>query len=171
MILIRPIQTSDIDQVSKILRLGLMERFGEDEFDDSYNPDIIHIQSYYLDRGHHFFVAEQDNTIIGCVCLIDYSNPIDGLPGYEPKWMGDHQFSSVDLCRIVRLGVLKEFRKSGVGKSLSEEVINHARSKLNKKLILTETNLDWYEPQRIYTKLGFKEVHKDDECIHFINLL
>jgi GNAT superfamily N-acetyltransferase len=170
MILIRPIQTSDIDQVSKILRFGLMERFGEDNFDDSYNPDIVNIQSYYLDKGHHFFVAEQNNCVIGCICLIDYSKSIDGLPGYEPEWMGGYKYSNVDLCRIVRLGVLKEFRKSGIGKSLLEEAINHA-SKLNKKLILTETNLDWYEPQRIYNKLGFKEVLKDDECIHFISLL
>ncbi|MGM1048054.1 MAG: GNAT family N-acetyltransferase [Bacillota bacterium] len=76
-------------------------------------------------------------------------------------------YSEEVIGRVRRLYVLKEFRRYGIGRRLTEEVINTAKSHY-RKLVLKTDNPNASE---FYKALGFKEVMDDEKVTHYLELI
>lgn len=105
---------------------------------ESWHVEITHINCLYANFFKGFFVAYDDDIIVGFISAIKYSGNF-GL--------------------ISNFVVLKEFRSCGFGKKL----FNHALSYLDGCQIVIESSI---EDEYIYVKKGFKSYY-DTTCYRF----
>jgi putative acetyltransferase len=90
-----------------------------------------------------------------------YSRPegmfLIAMAGNEPAGcVGLKRFSD-DACEMKRLFVLPHFRAVGIGKLLSNKIIENAKEMGYKKMLL-DTNREMAEAVNLYKKSGFKEI-------------
>jgi len=81
-----------------------------------------------------YFVAEQNNQIIGCA-------------GYTQSWM------DYDVYEIFWVNIKPNFQKMGIGSLLIKRLIKEIKSNKGARLILLTTTIDEF-----YKKLGFKSL-------------
>jgi GNAT superfamily N-acetyltransferase len=135
---LRPFQPADQAAVRALILAGLAARFGF--LDESLNPDVDDIQRCYIEAGATVLVAEQGGVLIGCGALI----PEEG---------------SASVGRLVRVSVAAEQQGRGLGRRISQALIEAARARGFTRL-LVETNHDWTSALRLYQSLGFVETHR-----------
>jgi N-acetylglutamate synthase-like GNAT family acetyltransferase len=120
---------------------GLGEHFGF--ADPSLNPDLHDIHAAFIAEGHEFFVAEHTGNVIGTVGLL-----------FETEG-----------ARIVRMSVLKNFRKTGIASALLYQCIEATRSRgIGELVAFTEPH--WLDAVGFYTSRGFRQYGHDDIDIH-----
>ncbi len=141
-ITIRPFASSDQIVAKKLIQTGLGERFGF--IDDTLNPDINDISASYLQQGAVFIVAELDGQLVGTGALIQ-----------ETAVAG----------RIVRVSVDKKYRGMGIGRFITEYLIENGRL-IGYKQILVETNEDWHNAIQLYKGCGFQQFDHRNGEIH-----
>lgn len=141
MIKVRNFQKQDQDDAKEIILHGLEDHFGF--IDYSLNPDLDDIEKNYVQKGHVFVVAF-DSTwkeIIGTgALLID----AEGSKG-----------------EIVRVSVDKNFRRRGIGKKITQVLIQKAEKK-SLSAVIVATEHDWSDALGLYRSLGFVEFDKDE---------
>lgn len=99
-------------------------------------------------NGEALFVAVKENKVIG-ICGLNHDPYSDG-----------------DVGRVRRLYVLPEYRRQGIGRRLTEDVIGRASAYYNMLVLKT----DHEQASRFYKSLGFNEVHDCDSRTHFLKL-
>lgn len=127
--------------VQQLVLEGLGQRFGE--IRPEYNPDLMDIQAHYIDQGATFLVAESigfGSDIIGCGALIKENG-------------------SDAVARIVRVSVREDQQGQGLGRAISQRLIDIAKARGFSK-ILVETNSDWASALHLYQSCGFVETHR-----------
>ncbi len=139
---LRPFTPADQFQTKALILQGLCEHFGF--IDPTLNPDLDDIQASYVNNGGVFVVAEIGNDLAGAGALI----PETAVSG-----------------RIVRVSVQKFFRRLGIGRLITEYLINAGRQH-GYTQILVETNEDWFAAIRLYKQCGFREVERRAGEIH-----
>ncbi|MBI2650668.1 GNAT family N-acetyltransferase [Candidatus Woesearchaeota archaeon] len=113
----------------------------------SYNikdlKEGIQVFKNEIKKQHHYIVAEEKSKIIGIVTWL-----MHGLPKHQ-------------LCELVRIAVLPEYRGKGVARKLFDTLVKDAKSfykknksKLRKLYLLTHA--DNIRAHKFYEKLGFK---------------
>ncbi|XP_069832359.1 probable N-acetyltransferase camello [Dendropsophus ebraccatus] len=104
------------------------------------SDDMLDIREYYLQRdGYSFWVAESsDGEVIGTIAA---------LPSSEPG--GEKHLE------MRRLSVAEHHRGKGIGSVLCRTLIDFARRRGCKAVVLT-TTLSQIEAQKMYEKLGFR---------------
>jgi ribosomal protein S18 acetylase RimI-like enzyme len=130
---IRTFEAHDQTEVQKLILAGLEDHFGY--IDHTFNPDLEDIMTCYIQAGNIFFVAQIAKQIVGTGAIIK-------------------EDSHNKIGRIVRLSVHREFRRKGIGTSITKRLIEEARKKGFKSLVL-ETNLDWFAAINLYKQAGF----------------
>lgn len=130
---IRSFSSDDQARAKKLILDGLAEHFNP--IDPALNPDLINIYESYIDQGSLFLIAELDGALIGTGALVA-----------EGKTIG----------RIVRVSVSESHRRMGVGRLLTEKLIEAALT-FQFREIVVETNEDWYDAIRLYQRCGFTE--------------
>ena len=139
---LRRFRPEDQRRVREICEAGLAERF--DVFDGGANPDLVDIQRSYLDAGHEFLVAEEDEGVIAaCGCL---------LPEAEP-------------ARVVRLSVDRAHRRRGIGRALVHEC-RELVSRAGRRELLVYTEPHWQDALTLYESLGFRRFGRDEVDLH-----
>ncbi|WP_170311495.1 GNAT family N-acetyltransferase [Vallitalea okinawensis] len=146
-LVIRDFKKRDQEQVEEVILQGLGQRFGY--IDGTVNPDIKDIISHYVLDGHIFRIVEVENKIIGTGAML-----------VEAK----------DVGRIVRISVIGDYRRLGVGRLIMDDLLQRAKEKDIKSIVLS-TNLGWDSAIRLYESCGFEEYTRDDEEIHMRKLL
>jgi putative acetyltransferase len=102
---------------------------------DDYDADLLDPAAHYDARGGWFTVAEDaDGRVVGCVGGSDEG---DGV--YE----------------LHRLYVLAEARRSGAGSALLRSVIDTARARGGRKVILF-SDVHFEDAHRLYLRFGFR---------------
>src|SRR5262249_26769703 len=96
---IRRFQSADQPRCRQIILEGLGEHFGF--IDESRNPDLDNIEAYYVATGNDFYVAEQDDRIVGTVGLL----------------------LEAGRARMVRMSVAKSYRNQGIAAALLKQCI------------------------------------------------
>ena len=137
---IRPFEARDQRAARQLILNGLGEHFGF--VDEALNPDVDDIIAHYISHGHVFLVAEVGATLAGTGAL-----KVEDSEG-----------------QIVRASVAPQFRRQGIGRKLVEHLIDAAREKGLRRLIV-ETNHDWDDPIRLYQRCGFLEYDRDPESV------
>lgn len=146
-LLIRPFQPEDQAAAHRLIQEGLAEHF--DDFDSALNPDLEDIAANYLKRGCLFLIAELDGELVGTGALIA-----------EREHVG----------RIVRVSVVKDHRKMGIGRLITENLVSAAHQ-FRYEQIVVETNDDWFDAIRLYQSCGFEENDRRDGEIHMTRQL
>lgn len=123
---------------------GLTEHFGD--YDATFNPDLNDIPKNYIEAGDLFFVALDNEKVVGTGALIKEKD---------------------EVGRIVRMSVDKECRGKGIAKKLIASIEKAAKDKKYKQIVL-ETNNDWYDAIGLYKKCGYIQFCDDGENMHFI---
>ena len=144
-IIILPFQQEDQEKVKELILNGLAEHWGE--LDLTKNPDLNNIAATY--SQDIFLVAWLEDKIVGTGALVHWSD---------------------EIAEIVRMSVVKEMRKKGIGRLILQKLIEIAEEKGYRKIILETTNT-WHEIIEFYLKCGFKITHEQDGDIFFEMIL
>ena len=134
---IRPFDPGDQVPARRLILEGLGEHFGV--IDETCNPDIDDIAGHYPDRGHVFLVAEYGAELVATGALV-----------CEDQQTG----------QLVRVSVVKRWRRQGLGRTLVQRLIAAARDRKLARLWM-ETNDDWIDAIALYSACGFEEF---DRC-------
>ena len=102
----------------------------------SYDDELAHLSKKYGRPEGRLYVAFDGEMPAGCIALRD---------------MGEGR------CEMKRLYVKPEYRKHGLGKIMSERIIEEARGEGYHSMFLD--TLEWLQPAiRLYHNLGFYEI-------------
>ena len=137
---LRDYQPEDEEAVRTLVLAGLEQRFGV--LIDGLNPDLDDLETHYIEQGASIIVVEWYRKIIGCGMLIKE----DG---------------SDEVARIVRVSVAREMQGQGLGKVISQRLLEIAKQR-GFEQVLVETNSDWYSALKLYMGLGFVETKRVD---------
>jgi len=144
---IRPFSPADQQAVSSLILEGLGEHF--DTINPALNPDLDNIFASYVNPGFLFVVCETDRKLVGTGALI-------------PEMAG--------TGRIVRVSVANSHRRQGIGRLITDYLINVAPEHGYNQLVV-ETNEDWFDAIRLYQQCGFIECDRRDGEVHMIKIL
>lgn len=128
-----------IERISKSLMDEDMETFTVILDDDE---NIIGLLIYYIDKFPKHFYLKSLRLLI--VDILDYFVLCDVGPG--------------DLY-IAEIAIDDSLRGQGLGKKVLEEVIEYARGK-NLKRVILDADFRNHGAKRLYEKIGFKEFNK-----------
>ncbi len=135
---LRSFQPADQAVVRALILAGLGSRFGT--VDESLNPDVDDIQGFYVQAGETVLVAEHGGRLVGSGVL--------------------HRENGSDrVGRIVRVSVADFMQGRGLGKRISQALLEAARVRQFQQ-VLVETNADWTSALRLYQGLGFSETRR-----------
>ncbi len=140
---IQAIQKEQCPTAKEVILAGFLERFGF--IDHTLNPDIQDIWSEYMQGDHLFYV---------------------GMDGDRMICTGAIRRESQDTFQVVRMSVLKPYRKHGLGRRMLVHLEDKAISMGAQKLIL-ETNKQWADAIQFYKKNGYSETHEDEVSCYF----
>jgi putative acetyltransferase len=138
---ILPFQPEDQGEVKRLILAGLAEHWGT--LDLNKNPDLNDISRNYAKAV--FLVARLNDQIVGTGALI-------------PK--------SDDTAEVVRMSVVTNMRRKGIGRKILQRLYDHAKTNGYKRLVL-ETTGTWHEVIEFYKRFGFQITHYLDGDVYF----
>ena len=128
---IHPFTSGDQGAARALILDGLVEHFGAP--DERFNHDLDDIAAYYASAI--FVVAETGGIIVGTGCLVPQGE---------------------EMAQVVRMSVARANRRKGIGRAILEALLNHARARNFRRVILT-TNESWEDAIGFYTTCGCEE--------------
>jgi len=139
---ILPFHPDDQDEVKGLILSGLKDHWGSIDFTKNFDLNDI-FENYKEDV---FLIASIEGKIIGTGALVRRPN---------------------ECAEIVRMYVLKKFRRSGIGKRILNQLVDTARN-LGCKQIILETTETWEDVIAFYLDYGFRITHYEDGDVYFI---
>ncbi len=139
-IIFKPFEKKYQKETKSLILAGLLEHWGK--LDPNKNTDLDNIDVSY---SNSFFLAWHKNKIVGTGALVPRSN---------------------EIIEIVRMSVEKMVRRKGIGKMILQKLVEEARSRGFKQVIL-ETTHTWQEVIAFYKDFGFEISHYQDDNIYF----
>ncbi|MCA1055895.1 GNAT family N-acetyltransferase [Rossellomorea aquimaris] len=140
---IQAIKEEQCHEAKEVILAGFLERFGF--IDHSLNPDIQDIWKEYMQADDLFYVGMDRDRML---CT------------------GAVRKESEDIFQVVRMSVLKPYRKHGLGKRMLTHLEKRAVS-LGAKRTILETNKLWGDAIRFYEKNGYVVTHEDEVSCYF----
>jgi GNAT superfamily N-acetyltransferase len=137
----RVFRGSDQGAARALIEDGLGEHFGF--VDRDANPDLIDIEASYSEPNGAFLVAEADGRIVGTTGLL----------------------LEAGRARLVRVGVAREARRTGVASALLDKAIELAAAAGIRELI-AHTQPEWVAAMAFYRAHGFTPCGRDDVDVH-----
>lgn len=140
---IQAIKREQCPEAKQVILAGFFERFGF--IDHSLNPDIHDIWTEYMQGDDLFYV---------------------GMDGDRMICTGAIRRESDDTFQVVRMSVLKTYRKHGLGRRMLVHLENKAQS-LGACRIILETNKHWADAIHFYERNGYSVTHEDEVSCYF----
>lgn len=134
---IRPITSSDDQQIAVIIRNALEEFGANKQGTVYYDKSTDHLSELFQAKGSVYFVAEENNRILGGGGIF----PSDGLP---PK-----------TCELVKMYLHPEARNKGLGKTLISRCLEFAKTEGYDQVYI-ETMPELRKALSVYEKFGFE---------------
>jgi putative acetyltransferase len=147
---IRLATNQDIPGVVAVIR-SVYDEYGFPWEEDGYHRDLYDLDLHYRDQGDRFFVAEVDGEIAGTAAL-EFHSEITGETGTLVQVDGYWRIAGID-CSLERLYVPSNRRKMGIGRRLSETVIQEARERDCRQMEIW-SDKKFSEAHVLYQKLG-----------------
>lgn len=132
--IIREYEDRDKEAVIKLISEVLFELFNHPPVNIG---DLNNIRKWYFDMNGVFYVAEEDNKLVGTAAV----------------------FKEKENARLKRMYVLKDYRNKGLGKLLLAKITEFCKSKGYKKIVLS-TYPEMKDAIKFYEKNNFKETQK-----------
>ena len=143
-IIIRQYMDKDKQAVIKLHVKGLIETdsyISDEKARMKLDKDLLDIKKEYIENHGEFFVATNDETLIGMGALRKIDNSI---------------------AEIKRMRIDSKFQNQGIGGGLLDRLIKRAKELGYKKLIL-DTSTKQEAAQHVYKSRGFKLFKKGKE--------
>ena len=138
---VRAFRASDQAAARTLIEDGLGEHFGF--IDPDANADLIDIAATYAKPRAAFFVAEVDGMIVGTTGVLVERGTV----------------------RMVRVGVDRKHRRSGVASALLKKAIAFA-SAVGAREIVAHTQPEWPDATKFYESHGFTPYGRDEIDVH-----
>ena len=149
-IVYKKLETNDEIIKAKELICEYVKWLGQDLCFQGIDDELSNFPDKYKEPLGAFIIAKTGENVIGCV----------GLRKLEDK-----------ICEMKRLYVRDGFKGKGIGKLLTEKIIEEAGKK-NYNIIRLDTLSIMEAALGIYYKLGFKKIapyyHNPSECVIFL---
>ena len=136
-----PFEPADQARARALILAGMVEHWGT--LDESLNPDLIDITSTYASGA--FLCAWSGDDLVGTGALKRHA---DGT------------------AEIVRMSVVRAWRRRGVGRAIVAALLDEARTLGHRRIIL-ETTETWDDAVRFYLSLGFVITHHQNGEVYF----
>lgn len=133
---IREITPADNASISKIIKNTLTEFGANHPGTVFYDPSTDHLYDLFREPGSVYYVAEQDNRLLGGVGIF----PTDGLPAAT--------------CELVKMYLVPEARGRGLGKLLIDRALSFAAT-AGYHQVYIETMPELRKAMTVYEKFGF----------------
>ncbi|MGV2619594.1 UNVERIFIED_CONTAM: GNAT family N-acetyltransferase [Halobacillus marinus] len=124
-------------EAKRVILAGMEEYFGF--IDHSLNPDLDDILLNYQKTGCKFLIAVFKARVIATAAVVKEDE---------------------GTARLLRMSVVKEFRRSGIGRRMLRSMERYAFQTGYRKLVL-ETHREWEQAIRFYIDNGY-EMYVDD---------
>jgi putative acetyltransferase len=147
---IRPAVPDDSPGVIRVIH-AVYDEYGFTWDADEYHADLYDLRTYYLDRGHIFWVAEAGGSLIGTAAL-ELFDLLTGDWGATCEVEGERRLCGCD-CSLQRLYVHPSARGQGAGGALMETVLEAARRRGRRGLEIW-SDKRFTEAHRLYEKFG-----------------
>lgn len=146
---IRPAQCGDEQAAAGVVR-ACYDLLGWGWYPDEYHADLYDLDKFYFQKGHSFWVAQQDGVVIGTAALDRFAL----LPRGEPTVIvgGIIRVGGTD-CSLERLYVHPEARGLGVGRALFEKTVQTAREEGRRGMEIW-SDVDLTTAHRLYQMAG-----------------
>jgi GNAT superfamily N-acetyltransferase len=142
MLTIRPFRASDQVAARALIEDALGDHFGH--IDRDANPDLADIYDSYANGAGAFFVAERNGEIVGTTGLI----------------------IAAGSCRIVRVAVARQHRRTGVASALLVRAVEFAKDE-GIPVLVAHTQPEWPDAVGFYRSHGFEQYGQDEIDVHF----
>ena len=142
MMFVEQAKPNDLSKVRALIVRGLTQRWGQ--YEPSFNPDLETFGDFYAD-ALVLVARTQDDQIIGCGILIQETE---------------------NTGRIVRMSVMAERQRTGIGTSILKSLLERANA-LGYKDVVLETTAAWESANSFYTQQGFVPTREIDGDQHF----
>jgi len=109
--------------------------------------DLLNIQSQYIDRGGNFWVAIENDRVVGTIAFYPFSNKI----GVLKKFFVDKKFRGYP---------------NYLGQKLYETLVEYAKLN-NFKTIMLDTPNNTERAHKFYIKAGFKQISYENLPIKY----
>lgn len=148
-ITVRPITPSDNQPLAKVIRDTLTEFKANHPGTVYFDPSTDHLYELFREPRSVYYVAEMNGVLAGGVGIF----PTKGLPP--------------DTCELVKMYLVPEARGIGLGKSLIEKALAHARE-AGFKHVYIETMPELGQAMKVYERFGFEYLDRQlGESGHF----
>lgn len=110
-------------------------------------PDLLNIVGEYIDKGGNFWIAKDDERLIGTIGIMPYNTGIAVLKKFfvYEKYQGEPYH---------------------IGRTLYNELITFAKKKAYKTILL-DTPRNTERAHKFYEKAGFQKINEEDLPIQF----
>lgn len=147
---IRPATKGDSEGIVATVR-EVFEEYGFAWDKDDYCADLYDVEAHYLAKGNLFWVAEVGGVVVGTVGL-EFFGKVAGELGGVTILDGKVRVAGSD-CSLERLYVRPSARGQGLGRALTELVINEAHARGREAMeIWSDKKLE--DAHRLYGKFG-----------------
>lgn len=140
---IERLKAEDTTAALSVIVAGLTERWGF--YEPSFNPDLEDFAGHYQES--FILVAKQGRTVVG---------------------IGIFQPTGSDSAQIVRMSVVKNLRRSGIGSLILDGLLQIADERGFHRITL-ETTASWESAVEFYKSRGFTPTHQRDGNQYFIS--
>ena len=148
---IRLATAADVAGVIRVIR-AVYDEYGFTWDPTGYHADLYDLQAYYLDRGHAFWIAQQEErAIVGTVAL-ECFDPLPGAPGTSRVIGNTVRLGGCDGA-LERLYVDPVARRQGIGSLLVGTVLEEARRRGRRRLEIW-SDKRFLDAHRLYGKFG-----------------
>lgn len=110
-------------------------------------PDLLNIVGEYIDKGGNFWIARDDEKLIGTIGIMPYST---------------------DIAILKKFFVYEDYQGEPyhIGRTLYNELITFAKKKAYKTILL-DTPRNTERAHKFYEKAGFQKINEEDLPIRF----
>jgi putative acetyltransferase len=130
---VHDLRPDEQDAVRSLILKGLGEHWGS--VDPSLNPDLDDLAATYA--AGRILVATDDGTVVGTGTVIRR----DAM-----------------TAEIVRMSVVRTYRRTGLGRRLVDELVATAR-RWDMSQVVLETSAHWMDVVEFYLRCGFVQTH------------
>ncbi len=121
---------------------------GEFGFTGIERPDIFDIPAHYSKGASRFWLAIDDNNVVGTIAIIDCGR---------------------NRGFLRRMYVAKRFRRKGIGTKLLATLLRYAKKHHYKRIFLW-TDEEMKDAIKMYEKEGFEKINAPPKDFHFLRL-
>jgi GNAT superfamily N-acetyltransferase len=147
---VRSFRPEDAEGVRRVIK-AVYDEYQFTWEPERYHSDLWKIEDLYMNASSHFWVAELDGEVVGCIGLKSFE-AVPGEPGSAEEHQGKIRVSAAD-CELTRLYVVKRARGQKLGIALTKACLDHAAETGHKVMEIWSDKL-FKEAHQLYARFG-----------------